>query len=91
VLAALGVDFIATMVAPSAMPAYPIGARIEVPVTRAILAYWREATRVGDVLYVDFADSPLAAGEYNLVWRDSGPEGPGERTEFEVFVPLVVV
>lgn len=88
--ASLGSAVLATLVAPSVAPAFPIGARIEVPVTRAIVSYWRPAYELltGDLTVV--LDAPPAAGEYNLVWRDSGPEGPGERTEFEVFVPLTV-
>lgn len=88
-LATLGADLTATLVAPSVLPAYPVGARIEAPYTRAILAYWRPAVldEVTGVWTVDFTDSPMAVGEYNLVWRDSGPEPP----EFEVFIPLAVV
>jgi hypothetical protein len=85
-LATLGSDLVATLVAPSVLPAFPVGARVEVPVTREILAYWRAATFADGIWTVDFSDSPLMAGEYNLVWRDSGPEPP----EFEVFVPLAV-
>jgi len=87
-LAALGSDLVATLVAPGVLPAFPVGARVEVPVTRAIVAYWRAAAYDSEtgVWTVDFSDSPLLAGEYNLVWRDSGPEPP----EFEVFVPLAV-
>lgn len=92
--ATLGSDVVATLVAPGVLPAFPVGARVEVPLTRAILAYWREAAYdpVAGVWTVTFPanNDPLAAGEYNLVWRDSGPEGPGELPEFEVFVPLTV-
>jgi hypothetical protein len=91
VQATLGSAVLATLVAPSVAPAFPIGARIEVPLTRAIVSYWRPAVRddlTGDLSVV--LDAPPAVGDYNLVWRDSGPEGPGERTEFEVFVPLTV-
>jgi len=85
----LGSDLVATLVAPGVLPAFPVGARIEVPETRAILAYWRPAVydETTGVWTVAFADSPLLVGEYNLVWRDSGPEPP----EFEVFIPLAVV
>jgi len=85
----LGSDLVATLVAPGVLPAFTVGARIEVPETRAILAYWRPAVydELTGVWTVAFADSPLLVGEYNLVWRDSGPEPP----EFEVFIPLAVV
>ena len=86
----LGADVVATLVAPSVLPAYPMGARVEVPVTRAIVAYWRPAaydpvTGVWTVVFPADND-PLALGEYNLVWRDSGPEPP----ELEVFIPLSI-
>jgi hypothetical protein len=86
--AALGDDLVATLVAPSPLPAYPMGARIEVPYTREILAYWRPAVLDGPlgIWTVAFADSPLIVGEYNLVWRDSGPEPP----ELEVMIPLAI-
>lgn len=87
----LGDDVVATLVAPSVLPDYPMGARIEVPVTRAIVARWRAAA-YDDVLgqwtvaFTAAADA-LVKGEYNLVWRDSGPEPP----QLEVFIPLAVV
>lgn len=87
--ATLGADLVATLVAPGVLPAYPVGARIEMPYTRAIVAYWRPAALdpVAGTWTIAFADSPLAVGEYQLVWRDAGPEPP----EFEVFIPLAVV
>jgi hypothetical protein len=88
VQATLGSDVVATLVAPSVLPTFPVGARIEVPVTHAIVSYWRAAAYdpvTGRWTVV--LDSPLSAGEYNLVWRDGGPEPP----EFEVFIPLSVV
>jgi len=84
--ATLGADVTATLIAPSVLPEFPIGARIEVPYTREIVSYWREAVLADGTLTVTL-DSPLSLGEYNLVWRDSGPEPP----EFEVFIPLSVV
>ncbi len=90
-LATLGDDLVATLIAPSVLPAYPMGARVEVPYTRAIVAFWREAVLdpTGNFWTVTFPveQDALAVGEYNLVWRDSGPEPP----ELEVFIPLAVV
>lgn len=63
-----------------------LGARVEVPVTRAIVSYWVAATLTG-ALWTITLDPPLSPGDYQLVWRDSGPEPP----EFEAFIPLVVV
>jgi hypothetical protein len=87
---ALGDDVVATPVAPSALPEFPMGARIEVPYTRAIVAYWRPAAldAVAGVWTVAFPapNDALVVGEYQLVWRDSGPEPP----ELEVFIPLAV-
>lgn len=83
----LGEDVVATLVAPSVVPP-DMGARIEAPVTRAIVSYWRPAA-YDPVLgrWSVVLDSPLVTGEYNLVWRTGDPEPP----ELEVFVPLSVV
>ena len=85
--ATLGVDVVATLVAPSVLPAYPMGARIEVPYTRQIVSYWRPAA-YDDVtgLWTVVIETPPTTGGYLLVWRDSGPEPP----EMEVFIPLAV-
>lgn len=70
-----------------------MGARIEVPVTRAIVSFWRRATLVGDPLSVEgqswyvALQAPPAPGEYNLVWRSGDPEPPA----YETFIPLTVV
>lgn len=85
--ATLGVDVVATLVAPSVLPAFPMGARIEAAYTRAIQSYWRPAAYDPVTgLWTVVIEPPLAAGEYQLVWRDSGPEPP----ELEVFIPLAV-
>jgi hypothetical protein len=80
----LGSDVVATLVAPSTPP---MGARIEALVTRAVASYWRPA--VFDPLLGEWTvvlEAPVFAGEYNLVWRDGGPEPPAS----EVVVPLTV-
>jgi hypothetical protein len=84
--ATLGEDVVATLVAPSVLPAFPMGARIEVPYTRAIVSYWRPAAYDPvSGLWTVVLEAPVAAGDYQLVWRDSGPEPP----EMEVMIPLV--
>lgn len=85
--ATLGADVVATLVAPGVLPAATMGARIEAPGTRAIVAYWRpaaydEVTGIWTVVL----DSPVGAGDYNLVWRTDDPEPP----EYEVFIPLTM-
>jgi hypothetical protein len=65
-----------------------LGARIEVPITRAIVTAWVAAGRdvTGSIWTVEL-EAPLVAGDYLLVWRDGGPEPP----QFEAFIPLVAV
>lgn len=58
------------------------GARIEVPVTRAIATAWQPASIVGD-FYRIVLESPVAAGDYQLVWMDNLGGN-------QVFVPLTV-
>jgi hypothetical protein len=78
-----GTSFTATLVDPGGLTA-GVGARVEAPVTRAIVSYWRAATLAGFLWSVTL-DAPLTAGDYNLVWRDvSDPPG------YEIFVPLFV-
>lgn len=84
----LGADVVATLVAPGVLPAATMGARIEVPITRAIVAYWRPAAYDEETgLWTVVVESPVALGDYNLVWRTNDPEPP----ELEVFIPLGVV
>jgi hypothetical protein len=65
-----------------------LGARIEVPYTRAIVSYWREAVKdVETGVWTVEIESPPGAGDYLLVWRTGDPEPP----EYEVFFPLHVV
>lgn len=82
----LGEDVVATLVAPSVVPP-DMGARIEVPVTREIVSYWRPAA-FDPVLgvWTVVIESPTTTGEFNLVWRTGDPEPP----EMEVFIPLSV-
>lgn len=77
--------FTATLVDPAGDITY-LGARIEVPVTRAIVSYWREATLSGATWSVDI-EAPIAPGDYLLVWRTGDPEPP----DYETFIPLHVV
>lgn len=84
----LGDPVAAWLTAPADPPA-DMGARVEVPYTRAIACFWQPATLedTGDSLrWVVELEPPVQAGDYNLVWRDGGPEPP----ILEVFVPLMV-
>lgn len=80
-----GQPFTSTLVDPAGLT-NPLGARVEVPVTRAIVSAYQLATRDGAAWTVEL-DGPLEAGEYQLVWRTNDPEPP----EFETFVPLIAV
>ena len=55
-----GQPFTATLVSPSGLSGRRFGARIEVPVTRAIVGYWVEATLSGFVYSVQQIAPPLA-------------------------------
>lgn len=79
-----GTDFTVTLVDPGGIVA-GLGARIEVPVSRQIVTYWRAATLSGSVWTVNL-EAPPAPGDYQIVWMTT--EDP---PVFETFVPLFVV
>jgi hypothetical protein len=81
--ATVGVPITTTLLAPGGLTG--LGARIEVPVTRAIASGFVPASLVGG-LWLVTVDAPVAAGDYLLVWRTSDPEPP----TFEAFLPLIV-
>lgn len=86
---AVGDPVLAYLLAP-ADPPPNMGARVEVPYTRTVVSAWQVAVLedTGNALrWVVSLESPVAAGDYNLVWRDGGPEPPASG---EVFVPLMV-
>lgn len=76
--------FTATLVDPAGDIEY-LGARVEVPVTREIVSFWRVAELVGATWTVDI-EAPINAGDYLLVWRTGDPEPP----DYETFIPLHV-
>jgi hypothetical protein len=76
--------FVATL--PAAPPVAGLGARVEVPVTRAIVSAWQAATLDTDGTWTVTLERPVDAGEYLLVWRTSDAEPPS----YEAFVPLTV-
>lgn len=77
-----GASFTATLIDPGHSG---VGVRIEVPVTRAIVGYWRAATLSGS-LWSAPQVAPLTPGDYLLVWMDGAPT-----PTFEIFVPLEVI
>lgn len=83
--ATVGQPLVATLVDPAGDIEY-LGARVEVPVTRAIVSFWQEAILVGATWTVTL-ETPVDPGDYLLVWRTGDPEPP----EYETFIPLTVV
>lgn len=83
-LGAVGTPITSSLVNPAGGIAN-LGARIEVPITRAIASAWQPAVLDG-VLWTVTVEPPVAPGDYQFVWRDGGPEPPA----FEAFVPLFV-
>jgi hypothetical protein len=79
----LGQDVVATLIGFNFdLPTY--GARIEVPATRAIASAWVPATLQSDAMtWKAVIESPVAAGDYNVVWMD-------EFGANQVTVPLFV-
>lgn len=75
--------FIAELPAPADVT--ELGARIEVPVTREIVAAYTMALRLEAVWRVELV-APPAPGDYLIVWRTPDPEPPF----YESFVPLTV-
>lgn len=68
-----------------------LGARIEVPVTREIVAYWRQAVFIDGGLtnqstYQVLLDPMLGEGDFNICWRTNDAEPPA----YETFLPLFV-
>ena len=81
-----GTQFTTTLVDPAVENDIPLGARVEVPITRAIVSAWRQATLAGSIWSVTL-DAPLDAGDYQLVWRTGDAEPP----VYETFIPLIVL
>lgn len=63
-----------------------VGARIEVPVTRAIAGAFVAGTLDDTGMWSAVLDAPSTAGEYNIVWMTTQPVDP---FPFPIFVPLV--
>lgn len=79
--AVAGMPLTATLAAPPDVTT--LGARLERPVTREIIAAWQPATLLGSTWTVAL-DGPLEPGDYLLVWRTPDPEPPA----YETFVPV---
>jgi hypothetical protein len=84
---ACGYPFTAALIAPpdSDLAGWPLGARVERPVTRAIVSAFQTATLSGG-LYTVTLDGPVDPGSYNMVWMTTD-ENP--TPTYEVFIPLV--
>jgi hypothetical protein len=63
-----------------------LGARIEVPITRAIASAWQPAVLDG-VIWTVTLEAPVAPGDYQWVWRTNDNAEP---PVFEAMVPLVI-
>lgn len=97
---ALDTEFTARLLSPAGLHGVRLGARVEVPVTRAIVSRWRPATRDGALwevtLETPVSQAPpgadprfaaaLAAGEFQLVWMDDGPV-----PAVQIFEPLFTI
>lgn len=81
-----GTSFTTSLIDPAVDNDIPLGARVEVPVTRAIVSAWRQATLEGAIWSVTL-DAPLDPGSYELVWRTGDAEPPA----FEAFLPLIAL
>jgi hypothetical protein len=90
VVVAKNANFVASIYQPGGVTEV-MGARIETPVNRAIVSYWRAATltedAAGDPIWEVTLQAPVDSGGYNIVWRTSDPEP----SQFEGFVPLSCV
>lgn len=64
----------------------PLGARVEVPVTRAIVSPYQGAALSGGVWTVTL-DGVLSPGFFNFVWLTSDAEPP----EYEVTIPIQIL
>lgn len=82
-LAVAGQPFDVYLPPPSGILA--LGARVEVPISRAIVTAYAAAALVEGVWHVTLV-APAPPGLYLLVWRTPDPEPP----EYETFVPLSV-
>jgi hypothetical protein len=65
-----------------------LGARVEVPGTRAIVSAWQPATwDATTALWSVALDAPPSLGDFLLVWRTNDPEPPS----YESYIPVEVV
>jgi hypothetical protein len=63
-----------------------LGARVEVPVSRAIVSYWQAGTLSAGIWTVTLVGVP-EPGAFQFVWRTDDAEPP----EYEVFIPIQIV
>lgn len=83
-----GSKFTATLIGPGGVTS-GVGARVEVPVTRAIVSAFKLAVidNTGTWTLID-QEAPLTPGSFNLVWMTTRGV---EIDPFPIFVPLFVV
>ena len=66
-------------------PGVTLGARVEIPVTRAIVSYYQRAALSGGIWTVTLDGIP-EPGFFNFVWRTDDAEPP----DYEVFIPIAI-
>lgn len=83
----VGQTFTTTLVSPpqTVLRGQPLGARVEEPITHAIISAYHQATLNGSTWTVTL-DSPLQAGSYDLVWMT--PDSP---PSYIAYAPLTCV
>lgn len=82
-----GTPFVASILGPGGFET-GVGARIEVPVTQAIVWMFTMATLHPDGTFTATLTAPNTPGEYNVRWMTTQPVDP---SPFPLFVPLFVV
>jgi hypothetical protein len=82
----VGVDITASIAdPPGGLYGHTLGARVEVPVTRAIVSAYQRATLSGGVWTVTL-DGVLESGGFEFVWRTDDAEPP----YYEAWIPLMI-
>lgn len=85
-----GASFTTTLISPGGINS-GVGARVEVPVTRAIVSMFELAvlSAVDGFTWTATLYAPMLAGEYNIIWMTTAPD-EAQPGPFPIFVPLFV-